>query len=359
MAARDGEVVFASSAGAADLEAGRPMNLATRFRMASMTKPVTAVAAMILVEEGVLDLDDPVARYIPAAGRATVAVDRSADTDGRIPSRPLEEPLTVRHLLTFTSGIGAKDDDSSDLGRLWATQDIYAGPGSLAERVDRILETPLYEAPGQRWRYGWSADVLARVVEVAAAKPFGAFVRERILQPLGMEQTGFLGDPVPERAGGEPAAMYTQDEGGRLVPVPRPASDAPDWTPGGSGLISTAGDYMRFALMLWNRGSYQGVRILEPGTVAEMTRPHVTSGVLDEEGIDGIGWGLGFAVVVDAEASAPMDRNGDYWWSGYYGTSFFVSPTTGVVGVVLTQNQPGPESPLPYPVYIAQGLLLP
>lgn len=335
------------------------MSLATRFRMASMTKPVTAVAAMILVEEGILSLDDPVSRYVPAAGRARVALARSAGVDGRIPSRPLAEPLTVRHLLTFTSGIGAKDDDSSDLGRLWATRDIYAGGGSLAERVDRILETPLYEAPGQRWRYGWSADVLARVVEVAANKPFGTFVRERILEPLGMEQSGFLGDPVPRRPGGDPATMYTQGEGRRLVSVPRPASDALDWTPGGSGLISTAGDFMRFALMLWNRGSYQGVPILQPGTVAEMTRPHVTSGVLTDEGIEGLGWGLGLAVVVDADASTPLDRNGDFWWSGYYGTSFFVSPSTGVVGVVLTQNQPGPESPLPYAVYVAQGLLLP
>jgi CubicO group peptidase (beta-lactamase class C family) len=119
--------------------------------------------------------------------------------------------------------------------------------------------------------------------------------------------------------------------------------------------VSTAGDYLRFALMLWNGGRYDGARILAPGAVAEMTRAHVSSGVLEDQGIQGLGWGFGLAVVVDAEATPTIDRDGDFWWSGYYGTTFFVSPSTGLVGVVLTQNQPGPHSPHPYPVYLAQA----
>jgi CubicO group peptidase (beta-lactamase class C family) len=350
--ARDGQVVYATAAGHADRESDRAMGLDTRFRLASMTKPVTAAAAMILVEEGRLGLDDAVARFVPAAAGLRVAT--GSDPRGAIETVPLQRPLTVRDLLTFRSGIGAEDDPSA-LGRVWAANDIYAGTGTLAERVDRILQAPLYEQPGMRWRYGWSADVLARVVEVAAGEPFDRFLARRIFEPLGMGSTGFLSAEAPEGASDDLATMYTQDEDGDLVRVPVPASDALDWTPGGSGLVSTAGDYLRFALMLWNGGRYDGARILAPGAVAEMTRAHVSSGVLEDQGIQGLGWGFGLAVVVDAEATPTIDRDGDFWWSGYYGTTFFVSPSTGLVGVVLTQNQPGPHSPRPYPVYLAQA----
>ena len=355
MFARDGRVVHAVTAGHADIENERPMALQTRFRMASMTKPVTAVAAMVLVEEGRLHLADPVSRYVPAAADLRVATSHEAGSDGLIPTEPLVRPLRVRDLLLFSSGIGAKDDSDSDLGRQWASNDIYRGSGSLADRVNRILAAPLFEQPGTRWRYGWSADVLARVVEVAAGEPFGDVVRSRILEPLGMTQTDFLGEEVPSIAGAEAAAVYTHDADGNLVRVPTPVSDAPVWTPGGSGLVSTAGDYMRFALMLWNRGTYDGVEILKPETVDLMTRPHVESGVLAEDGIDGLGWGLGMAVVVDADESLPADRDGDFWWAGFYGTTFFVSPSTGLVGIALTQNQPRDADDVPYAVHLAQG----
>ena len=259
----------------------------------------------------------------------------------------------MRDLLTFSSGIGEDGGNASDLDKLWTDNNIYAGSGTLAERVNQVLTLPLFEQPGTQWRYGWSADVLARVVEVASGRPFGDFVTDNILEPLGMVSTEFLtGTSSLDGL----ATMYTQDAGGRLVPVPNPRSQSPDWTPGGSGLVSTAGDYMRFALMLGNGGTYQGTQILKPETVALMTQPQVQSGVLVDEGISGLGWGLGMSVVVDGNATATFDRTGDYWWSGFYGTTFFVSPSTGLVGVVLSQNQPGPYSPTPYAVYIAQGL---
>ena len=351
MFARDGRVVHATTTGYADIGARLPMRLGTRFRIASMTKPVTAAAALVLMEQGRLRLNDPVERYIPAAADLRVATSDEFNEDGKIPSVPLSRPLTVRDLLTFTAGIGS-DGDGSDLGKLWAARNIYAGKGSLATRVDRILTAPLYEQPGDSWRYGWSADVLARVVEVAADEPFGLFLERRIFEPLGMSATGFL----PPEGGREGiATMYTQDEDRDLVLVPSPASDALGWTPGGSGLVSTAGDYMRFALMLWNRGSYDGTRILSPASVELMTQAQVRSGVLASEDIEGLGWGLGLAVVVDADATPMADRDGDFWWSGYYGTTFFVSPTTGLTGVVLAQNQPGPFSRRPYAVYLAQA----
>ena len=350
--ARDGELVHATTAGYADIASRAPMQFDTQFRIASMTKPITAVAAMILVEEGRLGLDDPVAQYIPAAADLRVATSQTALPDGTFPSVPLDEPLTVRDLLKFASGIGG-NATTSDLDRLWAGNNLYTGSGSLEQRVDRILTSPLYEQPGEVWRYGWSADVLARVVEVAADEPFGDFVTGRILDPLGMTATEFLTAESPRD---RLATMYTQDSAGRLVVVDRLGGDSLDWTPGGSGLVSTASDYMRFALMLWNGGTYQDTQILKPETVTLMTRPAVESGVLIDEGIEGLGWGLGMAVVVDGDATANFDRTGDYWWSGFYGTTFFVSPSTGLVGVVLSQNQPGPYSPTPYVVYLAQAL---
>ncbi len=349
MFARDGQVTFATAAGLADIERGRPMRLDTRFRLASVTKAFTATAAMILIEEGRLDLDDPVARTVPSAGRLRVATRHDFDEHGAIPTVPLDRPLTVRHLLTFTSGIGS-DDEDSDLGILWKDRNIYDGAGSLALRVDRILTAPLFEQPGEVWRYGWSTDVLARVVEVTAGEPFGRFVERRILEPLGMSRTEFLSPGIDRSS---LAAVYTQDERRNLVRVDMSQRDAQDWTPGGSGLVSTAADLLRFALMLWNRGSYDGVRILSPESVERMTTPQVRSGVLAKEGIEGLGWGLGLAVVVDADATPMIDRDGDFWWSGYYGTHFFVSPSTGLAGTILSQNQPSYYSPLPYAVHLA------
>jgi CubicO group peptidase (beta-lactamase class C family) len=352
--ARDGRVVHAVTAGYANIEAERPMELSTRFRMASMTKPLTATAALILVDEGRLGLDDPVSRYIPAAGRVRVATSQNAGADGSVPTRPPVRPLTVRHLLTFQAGIGEEMHDS-DLGRIWAAKYIYSGTGSLEDRVNRLLTAPLFEDPGEKWRYGWSADVLARVVEVAAGEPFARFLTRRILEPLGMSKSSFL---PPESEWGELATVYTYDDDGELLAVAKPGSDALDWTPGGSGLVATAGDYLRFALMLWNGGSYDGVRILKQETVALMTTPHVTSGVLSDMGIEGLGWGFGIAVVVDSDLTPQPDFDGDVWWSGYYGTSFFVSPESGLAGVVLTQHQPNTWGTFPYGVFIAQAIAI-
>jgi len=354
MFAHRGEVVYAKTAGYADIAASEPMRLDTRFRIASMTKPVTAVAAMKLIEEGSLGLDDPVERYLPSARSLRVATSPDRDRSGEVPTVPLEAPLTIRHLLTFTSGIGA-EEDPSDLGRLWSARNIYEGKGSLADRVERMLTAPLYEEPGHVWRYGWSADVLARVIEVASGDPFESVLASRIFGPLSMTSTGFS---LPDEGRDGLASMYTQNVEGNLVHVPTPRSLPVGWTPGGGGLISTASDYMRFALMLWNGGSYDGVRILSPESVATMTLPHTTNGVLQEFEIDGMAWGLGIAVVNDAEATPMIDHTGDYWWTGFYGTHFFVSPETDLVGVVLTQNQPGPYSSLPYPIHIAPAIAL-
>lgn len=353
MFARDGRVVHAVTKGYADVAAETPMHLDTRFRMASMTKPVTAVAAMILVQEGSLSLDEEVTRFIPEFANARVATSPDRNGSGDFDTVPLERPILVRDLITFRVGMGYGNPEGNDLEKHWEANDPYAGPGSLEARIAKLAALPLHEQPGLRWRYGHAADVLARVVEVAAAKPFGAFLEERVFAPLGMTSTSFL---PPENQWGGMATVYTQDEGGDLVAVESPNIDAPDWTPGGSGLVSTAPDYMRFALMLWNRGTYDGVQILRPETLDDMVKPHVPDGVLTDADFTGLGWGLGMAVVVDEEGTPVSDRDGDFWWAGYYGTTFFVSPSTGLVAVQLAQNQPGPHSGLPLAVYISQAL---
>jgi len=345
--AREGEIVYGTTAGWADVERRIPMTLDTRMRIASLTKPITAVAAMTLVEDGLLGLDDPVSRYLPVAASLRVATSQERNAEGRFDTVPLSSPLLVRHLLMFASGIGGNDTlgDDSDLEALWQERGIAAGPGSLGERVERALTLPLFEEPGTRWRYGGSADVLARVMEVAAGRPFPEILRERVFEPLGMAHTEHL--PPPERQA-DLARIYTWDEDGDLVLVEQRIAEARDWTPGGGGLVSTVGDYMRFGLMMRNRGVLDGVRILEPETVAEMTRPHLAGGVLVSEGLEGLGWGLGLSVVVDADASITIDRDGDFWWAGYFGTYWAVSPDADLVGVVFSQHEPGPYSDLQF-----------
>lgn len=350
--ARDGVPVYANAVGWKDIESGQPMALDTPMRFASMTKPVTAVAALILIEEGKLGLDDPVANYLPAFAKPRVVNSETPDQHGNFSSHPAEQTLLVRHLLMFSSGIGPGMGEKSDFVDYWNEHGIHElEQGSLADRVDHIARLPLFEEPGTRWRYGWSADVLARVVEVASGDSISDFVQQRILQPLGMNATRYL--PSPDQRD-ELATVYTQDINGDLTLAPLPYDT--EWTPGGSGLVSTAGDYMRFALMLWNGGEYQGSRILSQQTVDAMTALHMPSGVLAASDIEGLGWGLGLAVVADADATLTPDRKGDFWWAGYYGTTFFISPETGLVGIVLSQNEPGEYSGLPVAVYVVQGL---
>ncbi len=194
---------------------------------------------------------------------------------------------------------------------------------------------------------------MARIVEVVAQEPFDEFVKQRIKGPLGMKATDYAKNLPP---GVKIATLYTHDENGDIQRSTWNRNT--NWTPGGSGLVSTAPDYMRFALMLWNRGSYDGVRILSPESIAEMTQLQVPSGVLEDFGIDGLGFGLGVSVVADEDVTLMTTRNGDFWWSGVFGTHFWVSPSTGVVLVVMLQNELGEQSGRPIAPYVVQGLAL-
>ncbi|MEM9254308.1 MAG: serine hydrolase domain-containing protein [Pseudomonadota bacterium] len=351
MLARDGVPLYSKAVGWQDIEKRLPLTVDTQVNIASMTKPIAAVAAMILIERGMLGLDDRVSSYIPEFADLRVAVSEEPGEGGGWESKPAEKVMRIRHLLMFSSGIGPGLDTSSALVNHWNEHSIYKqASGDLDARVVRLAQLPLLEEPGTRWRYGYSADVLAVVVERVSGQSIAEFFEENIFQPLGMKDTRY---PLPETDLSNVATIYTQNSEGDLVLANEWVRD---WTPGGGGLLSTVGDYMRFALMLYNGGEYQGERILLRSTVEEMIRLHVPAGVLADGDVEGIGWGLGMAVVADEEASITPDRTGDYWWSGYYGTTFVVSPSTGLVAVAISQNEPSEFSGLPTGIYIIQGI---
>ena len=353
--AKDGKVIHATAKGMADIDNRIAMNTGTRFRIASMTKPITAIATLILIEEGKLSLYDPIEKFIPSAAKIRVAVQAEQMLDGKLVTEPLKRPITVFDLLTFSSGAGYSDSvDNKGLSRLshlWAESDIYKGSGSLEQRVNKIMRLPFFEQPGKIWRYGWSTDILARVVEVASKESFGDFLNKKIFLPLEMNETNFFSD---ENKDNHIAEVYARNGLFNLTLVENPRSNPVDWTPGSSGLISNAEDYIKFALMLWNEGEYNGQRIVSPDSIALMRQPHIQSGVLSTQ-VDGMGFGFGVGVVMDSEKTILMDRTEDFFWSGFYGTNFFVSPQSGLVAVIMSQNQPPPASPWPgsFGVFIA------
>ena len=352
--AHNGEVVYEKAVGWANLELKKPMQLDTKMRFASMTKPITAVAALILIENQQLSLDDPVSKYIPEYKDLKVSKNESLRPDGSFETEPVNPPLTVKHLLTFSSGIGPGYTSSTDLHEHWLKNGLrQQKSGDLSDRIEQLALLPLFENPASKWRYGSSADVLARVVEVASGVPFDVFLDENIFEPLGMRDTRFL-HAVPNRD--DLAVVYTQAENGDLVQAPLQIDS--NWNEGGSGLVSTARDYMRFVLMLWNRGEYAGVRILSEEMVSNMTHPHVESGVFESRGAIGLGWGLGIGVVTEEDASIPSNK-GDIFWGGYYGTTFFISPSTDLVGVILSQNEMSEHSgEYQVPIYTLQAIAL-
>ncbi|OAB56603.1 hypothetical protein AY599_23980 [Leptolyngbya valderiana BDU 20041] len=340
--ARDGEVRHVAEAGYADIETGAPMTADTVVRVASMTKPVTAVAAMILIEDGVLSLDTPVSAYIPAFAEARVAISTSVDESYDIPTEPLERPITIEHLLTHTSGLGYIFDYETNLGALYIGNDIYVGGGdTMAERMTTLAGLPLYAQPGERWLYSYASDVLGHVVAEASSMSLEAFMDARIFTPLGMEDTSFFPDDS-RRA--RAATLYTHDDFGELAPIERGRDamlNAP-FEAGGAGLFSTAEDYLRFGRMLLNGGALDGARILSQSSVAAMTTPHVTAdrtptGMSDMD----MGYGYGVGVIYDGPGDHPHRRTGDFGWAGYFDTEFVVSPSTGMVALILAQEQPG------------------
>jgi CubicO group peptidase (beta-lactamase class C family) len=351
--ARRGKVVAQECVGYADTQAGKPMRPDTLFRIASMTKPVTSVAAMILVEDGKLLLSDPISRHLPAFREMKVAVPDPTNP-GQSSLVPAKRSITVRDLLTHRSGLAYSFIDSGPVGDAYrkagVTDGISRTEVTLAQNVDRIASAPLSFEPGTRWQYGLSTDVLGRLVEVVSGKPFDQFVRERILQPLRMNDTAFF---VPDDRAERLAPPYTLAEGGKLRVMAETERfgnllvGGKEWRggrshiSGGAGLISTVGDYARFAQMLLNGGELGGARVLGPKTVQLMTSG-ATGDLPPPFGVIGTQFGLGFGVVTDVGATGKYGSVGLFEWGGLYGSTFWVDPEEQLVGVMMIQLFPQP-----------------
>jgi CubicO group peptidase (beta-lactamase class C family) len=338
LVARHDQVAQLACVGQRDVEAGLPMEPDTIFRIASMTKPITSVGALMLVEAGELRLDDPVSRYIPEFADVEV-FDRVED--GHVMLAPLARPITIHDLFANMSGI---DSDAPDP----ALEDDFDNLGDLRygsdELMRRLAAHPLAHQPGEGWRYGSSLSVLGRVIEVIADRPLDAYLASAIFTPLGMVDTGYR--VPPEKA--ERLATVHSSETGALRRFDdeetRAATEGFPLMTGGGGLASTAPDYLRFTRMLARHGELDGVRLLQPETVALMTRNHVPSSlcpiVILGYVSEGEGYGLGVGVSVEPPAPMMPGSAGTYGWAGSWGTRFWVDPVTETLGIFMVQSLP-------------------
>jgi CubicO group peptidase (beta-lactamase class C family) len=334
--ARNGRVAYLQAVGFRDQAKTSPLQPDAIFWIASMTKPVTSVAAMMLVEEGKLDLADPVANYLPELRDMMVAVETKDPVTGNteIAYEPQKHPMTVEDLLRQTSGLVYEDKGNTAVHRLYRESGLYAKglarDGTLKDFVSRLARLPLAHEPGEVWEYGHNADVLGRVIEVASGQPFDRFLDNRLFKPLGMVDTGFW---VP------------QEKLARLVDPPAWATMLPDRDvtkpttlfSGGGGLVSTAVDYLRFCQMLLNGGQLDGVRILSPETVRRMTTSAVPPG---KRIADGSVWGLGFAIRSEAARSPVPGSVGSFSWDGVWGTHFWIDPAEQLIAINLIHVAP-------------------
>jgi len=340
--ARRGQIACHEAIGMRDREAGAPMALDTLFRIYSMTKPVTSVAAMMLAEEGALSIADPVSAYLPEFAELTVAVDSDSASATSLATEPPRRPMTVQDLLRHTSGLTYTHLAGPQLKKAYEAADLGEHQ-SNAELVAKLARVPLAYQPGSTWQYGYSTDVLGRVVEVASGQPLDRFFAERILKPLGMSATGF--GPVAAARVAEPQL----DKASGKRPPLRDVTKTPVWLSGGSGLLSSAADYLRFCQMLLNGGELGGVRLLAPATVALMSADHLAPGIgygaqmramfgaLAPTPENGLGFGLGFAVRNEAGRCALPGSVGDYSWSGVAGTYFWIDPRQQLIAILMMQ----------------------
>lgn len=334
--ARHGRVVYFEALGQRDRETGDAMARDDLFRLYSMTRPITSTAVMMLWEEGRFQLDDPIRQYLPQFADQRVFVDAGAPDLARTRSR--EGDITVRNLLTHTSGIGSRSS------AIYRAEQVRLRSITLPQLVDNAARVPLFEDPGTRFRYGVSTTILGRLVEVWSGQPFEEFLAERLFGPLGMTDTVFWADG--ERTDRLTTVYRLDDGSGELYPwaiEEVPFTERPALIEGGVGLLSTVMDYLRFSQMFLNGGTLDGVRVLEPETVALMTRNHVPDTVmpLSRSGyMAGSGWGLGFNVVLDAGRYSFPVGDGEYWWDGSSGTRFSIDPEHGLITVIMAAVSP-------------------
>jgi CubicO group peptidase (beta-lactamase class C family) len=348
LVARRGKVALLSPLGQMDLKRGKPMRTDTIFRIYSMTKPITSVALMMLHERAAFALGDPVHKWIPEWEHLRVF------RYGRYPqfaTEPAARPMTVRDLLTHTSGLsygimerGGVDDAYRKLG-------IGDGKGTLADTVEKLSHLPLDFSPGSRWGYSVATDVLGHLIEVISGKRLDEYFREEIFEPLGMVDTAFT---VPADKVARFAANYTRTPDKTLAvyddPGDSPYTRAKTYLSGGAGLVSTVSDYLRFAEMMRRGGAIDGVRILGPRTIKYMTTNHLPGGAdlaglalgssFSETRYEGVGFGLGVYVTLDPVRAQVPSSAGEFGWGGMASTAFWVDPAEEMTVIFMTQLLP-------------------
>lgn len=350
---RRGQVAHCGSSGLADLARGVAMTPQTIHRIYSMTKPLTSVAIMMLYEEGRFQLDDPISRFLPGFASQRVC---TGGARGKVDTVPAMRGITFRDLLTHTSGLTYGFMQATAVDAMYRDKgiDFGAAETSLGEVVEALAKLPLIAEPGTAWNYSVATDVLGYLVEVVSGQPFASFLKQRLVDPLGMTDTDFQ---VRDGQGARLAGCYAMGADRRPKLVDDPTSSrflAPRKVhSGGGGLVSTAADYLRFCRMLLNKGALDGTRYLGRKTVELMMSNHLRGDMAamgqprwSESTAEGIGFGLGFSVMLDPARAQILGTPGECAWGGAASTAFWVDPAEDMAVILLTQIMPSSAWPL-------------
>lgn len=335
---RDGRLIYSEALGYRDLESRAPMPFDALFRTYSMTRPVTALGILMLHDDGLLDVNDPVQQYLPQFTDQQVLVDASDPDPDQ--TRPRQGDITILQLLTHTSGLGSRNST------LYRDHDVFNYDHTLEEVVDRAAALPLFEDPGTRYRYGLHAEVLGRVIETVSGQTLPEFFEQRIFQPLGMTDTVFH---VDESRRDRLATVYRPDGNGDLqahrmetVPVTEPRR----LTSAGVGLVSSTEDFLRFSLLFLQDGRVNGESLVSPDVIRLAAENAIPESLLPIDGGSstywaGSGWTAGgFAVALDPAAYDHAISPGEYWWDGSAGTRFWINPRENMIAVIMAQVSP-------------------
>jgi CubicO group peptidase (beta-lactamase class C family) len=340
--ARNGRIVHYKAYGQDDTDAKTPLKRDAIFRIASQTKAITSIGAMLLFEEGKFLLDDPVSKYIPAFKNSKV-LDKFNQNDTTFTTVPAKREITIRQLLTHTSGIGYPVIGSKEMNAIYAKYKIPSGIGTPTRKLDEAMTAlaalPLSHQPGEKWTYGLSVDLLGYLVEIWSGQPLDQFLRTRLFEPLGMNDTYFY---LPAAKQNRLVALYTEDstkalrrQTGQLGLSPDYPKTAGTYFSGGAGLTSTLYDYAIFLQMLLNGGEYNGKRLLSPTTVRLITTNQIGE---VNQGVNK--FGLGFSITTERGAAQLPVSQGSYNWGGIFGTTYWVDPKEGIVALMYTQKYP-------------------
>jgi len=345
----DGKIVYYKGIGLDDIDKKTPMKRNEIFRIASQTKAITSTAVMILYEEGKFLLDDPISKYIPEFKNPKV-LDKFNDADSSYTTVPAKREITIRDLLTHTSGIDYADIGSSKLKAVYAKEGIPSGIGTenktLGPEIKKLGKLPLAHQPGEKWTYGLNTDVLGYLVEVISGMSLDDFFKKRIFEPLGMKDTYFY---IPADKHNRLATLYTEDSSQHVVKFPEIQnglhSDYPNrsgkYYSGGAGLSSTAYDYAVFLQMFLNGGIYNGKRILSRNTVRMMTMNQI-----GDLSVGANKFGLGFGLITEKGSGELPNNANTFEWGGYFSTTYWADPKEKIVALIMTQIVPNSHGDL-------------